>query len=163
MTYPINNLQEALLPHLCGSCREEICAVSINQTKEPGRLVWLVETLACGPAHAIPGHHPGQIWMQGGFGRVGRGGEEAGEVYSSRGYSFPSWANHRVPHGESLVAFMENKCWQLPNVVWLATTLMRNHRKNETNQESLDFQVGAWDLQLIQVKWGGFFLWVSRF
>lgn len=68
MMCPINNLQEARLPHLPRSCREEIRAVGKNQTKESGRQVWLVETLACGPADARPGHCPGQIWMEGGFG-----------------------------------------------------------------------------------------------
>jgi len=84
MMCPINNLQEALLPHLRGSCREEICAVSIHQTKEPGRPVWrlplrdgehlwrhrlVVQRM---PTLAIV---QGQIWMQGGFGRAGHGQE----------------------------------------------------------------------------------------
>lgn len=76
MMCPINNLQEALLPHLPRSCREESCAVSINQTKELGRLVWPVETLVQQmPSLAVV---QGQIWVQGGFGQVGHGQEVRG-------------------------------------------------------------------------------------
>lgn len=169
MMCPINNPQEALLPHLHGSCREEICAVGINQTKEPGRLVWLVETFPCGPADASPSHRPKQIWMEGGFGRAGHGWQVWGWGLQHPRLLFPSWVNHGVSLADSPVALTENKCWQLPNVAWLATTLMGNHRKNKTNQEFLDFQVSVWDLQLVQAKWGGFFFrflgfgWVSDF
>lgn len=54
-----------MLPHLRGSSREEICAVSIHQREELGRLVCLEEALAGGPADAIPGRCPRADWFAG--------------------------------------------------------------------------------------------------